>query len=216
VVTLTYSALLNEVLPDAVHVPANLAAATTLVTLARQSGASFADLGLSADKLSAGARAGFAVAAPIVAGIGVAARTPMTRPYFDDARVLRASRRRAAYETAIRIPIGTALGEELLFRGALLGLLERRYSTARAVALSSLLFGLWHVLPAMHSAAENRQDDDDGGPMRTIGLVAGTVAATTAAGVGFALLRLRSGSLLTPVIVHAAVNSSAFMAARSA
>ena len=214
IVTLAYSAALNEMLPEAVHVPANLAAAATVLTLARRAGASYADLGLSSESLSAGARVGFAVSAPIVAGIGVAARAPATGPYFRDERVLPASRRRAAYETAIRIPVGTALGEELLFRGALLGLFRRRYSTAGAVAISSLLFGLWHVLPALQSVAENTPEGTADGSLRTTALVAGTIAATTAAGVGLAMLRLRSGSILAPVIVHAAINSSAFIAAR--
>jgi membrane protease YdiL (CAAX protease family) len=213
-VTLAYSAVLNALLPEAAHVPANLAAAATVVTLARQDGASFADLGLSRDSLGAGARVGFAVAAPIVAGIGLAARAPATGRYFNDARVLGASRRRAAYETAVRIPLGTALGEELLFRGALLGLFGRRYSTAKAVAASSLLFGLWHVLPALQSVADNPPDETADESLRTLALVAGTVAATAAAGVGLAVLRLRSRSILAPVIVHAAINSSAFIAAR--
>jgi hypothetical protein len=175
---------------------------------------SFADLGLSPESLRAGARVGFTVAAPIVAGIGLAARAPVTGPYFSDARVLRASRGRAAYETAIRIPIGTALGEELLFRGALLALFRRRYSTAGAVAISSLLFGCWHLLPALRSGADDSSDRTPDESLRTLALAAGTVAATTVAGVGFAGLRLRSRSILAPVIVHAAINSSAFLAAR--
>jgi hypothetical protein len=157
---------------------------------------------------------GFTVAAPIVAGIGLAARAPVTGPYFSDARVLRASRGRAAYETAIRIPIGTALAEELLFRGALLALFRRRYSTAGAVAVSSLLFGCWHLLPARQSVADNSSGGTADTSLRTLALMVGTVAATTVAGVGFAGLRLRSRSILAPVIVHAAINSSAFIAAR--
>ena len=151
---------------------------------------------------------------PVAGGIGLASAVPRTASYFDDARVLRASRRRAVYETAIRIPIGTALGEELLFRGALLALFGRRYSTVGAVAVSSLLFGLWHVLPTLHSLADNSGESDARGSLHQIALVAGTVAVTTAAGVGLAVLRLRSKSLVAPVIVHAAINSSAFIAAR--
>jgi membrane protease YdiL (CAAX protease family) len=211
--TLAYSAVLNALLPEAAHVPANLAAAATVVTLARRDGASFADLGLSRDSFGAGARVGLTVAAPIVAGIGLAARAPATGRHFNDARVLRASRRRAAYETAVRIPLGTALGEELLFRSALLGLFGRKYPTAGAVAASSLLFGLWHVLPALQSVADNASEGSDES-LRTMAIVAGTVAATAAAGVGLAGLRLRSGSILAPVIVHAAINASAFIAAR--
>ena len=35
--------------------------------------------------------------------------------------------------------------EEILFRGFILGALERAYGAARAIVLSSALFGLWHL-----------------------------------------------------------------------
>ena len=81
-----------------------------------------------------------------------AARRPSTQPLFADYRVRQLSSGRARYEAAIRIPLGTALGEELIFRGALFGLLRRRHSTFTAVTVSSLLFGLWHVLPTRSTA----------------------------------------------------------------
>jgi membrane protease YdiL (CAAX protease family) len=66
----------------------------------------------------------------------------------------------------------------------------------------------------LEGLALNPPEDGDHSVAHKFGVVAGTVAATTAAGVGFSLLRLRSGSVLAPVIVHAAINSSAFIAAR--
>ena len=42
-----------------------------------------------------------------------------------------------------------AAAEEIAFRGALLCLLLRRHRRATAVASSSLLFGLWHLLPTL-------------------------------------------------------------------
>ena len=87
-------------------------------------------------------------------------------------------------------------------------------ATGGAVAVSSLLFGLWHVLPALQSIADNLSDETPDQKLGTLAHVAGTVAATRVAGVGFAILRLRSKSILAPVIVHAAVNSSAFIATR--
>ena len=155
------------------------------------------------------------MAAPIVAGIGLAARAPDTASYFDDARVLRTSRRRAVYETAIRIPIGTALGEELLFRGALLGAVRPPSTRPRAQSrISSLLFGLWHVLPTLHSVADNPPEGHRRRRHARSASSPATLPRPTAAGVAFATLRLRSRSVLTPVIVHAAINSAAFIAAR--
>src|SRR6476660_7215011 len=115
-----YGALLNRLLPDVVHVPANLTAAATSMVAGRGLGLSASDLGLAPSSASAGVRTGLAVAVPLLAGIGVAAAMPATRQFFDDARVRESSH--PYYETALRIPIGTALSEELIFRGALLGL----------------------------------------------------------------------------------------------
>ena len=42
------------------------------------------------------------------------------------------------------------------------------------------------------------------------GQSAGTVLATTVAGVGFGWLRVKSGSLLAPVLAHLATNSLTF------
>jgi hypothetical protein len=49
-----------------------------------------------------------------------------------------------------------AAAEEIAFRGALLGLLLRRHRRATAVASSSLLFGLWHLLPTLPAMRRTR------------------------------------------------------------
>lgn len=54
-----------------------------------------------------------------------------------------------------RIPRGTALGEEAMFRGALLGLFLRRHTRPTAVLASSTRFGLWHVLPTLDTLDAN-------------------------------------------------------------
>ena len=48
----------------------------------------------------------------------------------------------------------------------------------------------------------------------TVGAVLASVAATALAGLGFSWLRFRGDSVVAPVVVHAALNSSAFAAAR--
>ena len=121
------------------------------------------------------------------------------------------------------LPVGGAIdaltlalvaGKEVL-AGALLGLLLQRGSRARAVAVSSILFGCWHVLPTLETLTLNPVGavvGDD--PARTGGAVLAAVAVTAAAGLGFSWLRLRGDSVLAPVVAHAAVNGSAFVAAR--
>jgi uncharacterized protein len=44
--------------------------------------------------------------------------------------------------------------------------------------------------------------------------VLASVLVTTVAGVGFSWLRFRSKSVVAPILVHAALNGSAFVAAR--
>jgi uncharacterized protein len=215
-VTLGYSAVLNRLLPDAVHVPANSGVAAAFMLAARRDGATLDDLGLGPARAGPGIRTGLAYALPTVAAVAVAAAIPTTRRFFSDPRVVQHGDERAAYEVAVRIPIGTALPEELIFRGALFALLRRRGSTARALALSSVLFGLWHVFPALDSLPANATDAARGRvrPGRWVLAASGTVLATTVAGYGFGLLRTRSGSVLAPALVHAALNTSAFVATR--
>ena len=46
-----------------------------------------------------------------------------------------------------------------------------------------------------------------------IGVVVGTLAVTTVAGAAFGWLRLRSGSVIAPMMAHLATNSFAYVAA---
>jgi membrane protease YdiL (CAAX protease family) len=113
------------------------------------------------------------------------------------------------WRALVVIPVGTVVLEELAFRGVLLGLLQRITTTARAVAVSSVLFGLWHV-PGVVSG---RAADDSVAVVAAVAL--GTVAATTIAGALFTWLRLRSGSLVAPVLAHIGTNSVTFVVAWS-
>jgi CAAX prenyl protease-like protein len=85
-----------------------------------------------------------------------------------------------------------------------------------AASMNSILFGVWHVLPTLHTlrlnpaAASVRRD-----PMRMGGAILAAVASTALAGYGLAWLRFRSGSLAAPAVVHASLNAIAYLAARS-
>jgi hypothetical protein len=69
-----------------------------------------------------------------------------------------------------------------------------------ATGVSSVLFGVWHVLPALDLARTNTvlRADTGNGRRRILLTVLGTVALTTVAGIVFAELRRASGSLLPP------------------
>ncbi len=212
-----YSIVLNTVVPLWAHVPAGLAAATGLALLARADGASTADLGLRRSDAAGGLRLGALVAVPVAVALAAALALPATRRLLASNPAADAGTARFLYEVCVRIPFGTALVEELVFRGALLAMILRRHGTKTAVAATSALFGLWHVLPTLASLHPDAGGHlTGGGTGGTVVTVAVTVAVTGLAGAGFAWLRLRSGSLLAPVLVHTALNALALSAGRIA
>jgi membrane protease YdiL (CAAX protease family) len=207
----------QHLLPFRARLVSNLGAATAAVLIAHESGIAWSDLGLDRDHLAEGIRWGVGAGAVIIAAVVAAGTSERTRHRFIDARVRGHGPGRAAYELVARIPLETALAEEMIFRSALLGIALQRRSPAAAVATASLLFGLWHVVPtwaefdgsAVGAAAGER-------PSARLGAVVGVVLATAGAGAGFAALRLRSGSVLAPVIAHATLNITTFALARRA
>jgi membrane protease YdiL (CAAX protease family) len=68
--------------------------------------------------------------------------------------------------------------------------------------VAAVLFGLWHVAPALTAAEAAALPDG-----AVWAAVAGTVLFTAASGVGLSWLRHRTGSLLPPMAVHLATNS---------
>jgi uncharacterized protein len=197
----------NLVLPGSLYVPANLAVAAALVALAHRAGLGTAELGLERRRVPAGLAAGLAAATVVAVALAVASTVPAVEEAFEAAELDADGTFDRWFVPLVRIPLGTAVFEEVLFRSVILGALLRRHCPRTAVVVSSALFGLWHVVPASESA---------GADLAGIAEVLGTVAATAVAGVAFALLRLRSGSVVAPVLAHAAVNSGAYVAALAA
>jgi membrane protease YdiL (CAAX protease family) len=153
----------------------------------------------------AGVRYGGAVLGAVLVGIVALAAIPTTAHLLRDGRVL-LDGPAMAFRVLVDIPLGTVLLEELAFRGTLFGLLRDRWDARVAVVASSLIFGLWHVAGVVGGAG--------GASAAQVALaVAGTLVATTVAGLGFAWLRVRSQSLVAPVLAHIATNSLTFAAA---
>ena len=204
----------NRRLPASVYVPVNVAVAGALVGLGRWGGASWADLGLDREHVRDGLLIGAAVSGLTVYAASEAIARPKLHQWFADERVISLPRREALYQAIVRIPVGTALAEELTFRGALTGLSLRQRSWPWTAAATSVLFGLWHILPVTDTLSKMPlgQVAIDAGRPRSA--VATGVAGTGLAGLGFAFLRWSSGSVIAPTMLHAAVNVSAFAAAR--
>jgi len=182
-------------------------AAELAVLLVRRSGAGWGALGLRREDVGSGLRWGLGAIVPIAAVVATGVALTVTRKYFVDDKFLHESTARTLYELFVRIPLGTALAEELIFRAALLGLYLRRHTFWKAAALSSLVFGFWHVLPAMGSVTSNAAGQNLATPAARAAGVLATVLATAAAGLVFCWLRRRSRSVVAPWITHASLNS---------
>ena len=212
---LGYGVLVNRVVPNELYVPVNLAAAGAAVAAAHALGASWRDLGLARDRMTAGLRLGGLTRLPIAAVVALGLAIPWTREFFRDPTIVDASTAEAVYTLLLRIPFGTALAEELIFRGALLGLFLQRHRPWVAVALSSAVFGLWHVLPTLSSLDTNPGAAATAGSvLLQAGAVALVVLATGFAGAFFSWLRLRSGSILAPWLTHTGLNSIGYLGSR--
>ena len=201
----------NRLLPDWAYVPWGIGIVVVLLAIAAWDRCGPDELGLGRATWGSGFRLGGAVFAAVLAGYLIALAIPATREFFDDARVRDAGTGEFLYQVIVRIPVGTVLVEELAFRGVLLALLMRRTTVRWAVLASSALFGLWHVLPAIGIEEANPLLADWlGAGIGPVLAVVGAVLGTTAAGLVFCWLRLRSASLLAPVLLHVATNSLGF------
>jgi membrane protease YdiL (CAAX protease family) len=135
------------------------------------------------------------------------------RPLLTDARVAGLGAGEVAYRALVHVPLGTVLWEELAFRGVLLAALARVLTLRAAVAVSAAVFGVWHVRPTLSAVAVN---DLVSGPLLVWSTVLLGCAATALAGILLAWLRLRTGSLLAPALLHLATNSLGTLAAAAA
>lgn len=187
------------------HLVFNAAMAAVFAALGVVGGLDLAGFGLARRQVRGGLVYGGAVFAVIALGLALVAVVPLTADLLQDDRVL-VDRPGMLFQVLVEIPLGTVLLEELAFRGTLLGLLRKRLSTRAAVLVSSGIFGLWHIAGVVN---------DSGGDtaLGVAGAVVGTLVATTIAGIGFAWLRVRSDSLLAPMLAHLATNSLTYAAA---
>lgn len=193
--------------PRRAHLLTGPLAAAVLLLVGRAAGLSWTQLGLGADSLLRGLRWGGVCAAIVVAGYAVALAVPALHRFFLDTRY-RLGLRPAFGAAFLSVPLGTVVFEEVAFRGVLWALVEEKAGAAWATAVTAVLFGLWHVLPALDLARTNSAVAGSGRRTRLAVAVAGTVLFTTAAGVLFAELRRRSGSLLAPMLLHWATNAA--------
>lgn len=195
----------NRIAPDA-DVAIGLAFTVLLLVLAGLGGLDAHDLGLSRDTWTRGVRWGLGAVGLLLLVYALALALGPVRDSLDQpddptiAHVL--------LTALLVIPLATVIPEELAFRGLLWGRLSRDHGTRTATTVSSALFGLWHLLPALALGPANEAIVDvvGDGVAGTAARILGTLAFTAGAGVVFCELRRRSGSLLAPILLHWAVN----------
>jgi len=184
-----------------------------LVLIAWSTGATRADLGLEPADMPAGVRYGAGAAGIILLVLIVAAVIPAANGFLHDSRA-QISGGRLLYELAVPILLLTAVPEEFAFRGVLLGSAVRLWGPWRASLITSALFGLWHIAPTLHTMSGNAEVASASASLAgQVLVVLGSVAVTFLAGLAFCWLRLRSGSLIAPVIAHVATNGLALTVA---
>lgn len=210
VVTLVLTAAVNVVrsewVPDLFDPWITIALGVAIAGVALAASMTADELGLARSSVGSGLRWGLGVVAVIAVGLAIAVLVPGLNDLLDDDRADIALRS-MLWRVLVVIPVATVLVEELLFRGVLLGLLQRLLSPVRALVTCAVVFGLWHLLPVWRGGGAG---DLAGG---SIGAVAGTFVATFVAGLGFGWLRQRSGSLVAPICAHIGTNSLTFAAA---
>ena len=203
----------NEVLDDVWHIPFNLGILAVALLIARRAGTTWTSMGLRTDRLGRGVAVGGIVMAVIAIGMVIAIAIPDTRELFRDDRVIENSVGWVLFQALLRIPLATALYEEVLFRGIVFGMLARRNSPLVAALWTSVLFGFWHILPTLDTLETNPAGDLFSGIVGLIIAVLGAVGGTMLAGLGFLWIRLFANSTAAPVLAHIGTNSFAMIAA---
>ncbi|BBH69083.1 hypothetical protein ACTI_57680 [Actinoplanes sp. OR16] len=214
VVVLVAVNVANKFGPPGTGLVAGPVVALGLLLLGRRAGLTWHDLGLSPRTLTRGSKyaAGAVLAVAVV--YGIAAAVPATRPAFQDGRY--DLNPHSVLQTAfLVIPLGTVLLEEVAFRGVLHGLVNRHRGAVWASVVSSVLFGMWHILPSLRLAEANKAIGAavGGGAAGQVLAVAGAVAFTALAGLLLCELRRRSGSLLAAAALHWATNGMGLLVA---
>ena len=100
------------------------------------------------------------------------------------------------FRLLVGIPVGTALCEELIFRGVLLAAWDSVVRRPASTAATSAMFGLWHV------AAEAQRLGGFSAAM-----LSGVAATTAVSAFVLCPLRRRTGDLVAPTVLHSTVNA---------
>lgn len=113
-----------------------------------------------------------------------------------------------AYHLLLRIPVGTALFEEVAFRGVLYGLLAQRLPSLPTLLVSGGAFALWHIGPILVRLQVHQVH----GFWPLAWQWAGGLGGTFLGGLLLGSLRWGTGSLTGSVVAHALLNDLGLLA----
>lgn len=208
-----YNLIQNRLLPGSLYVPANIAVSAALVALARRNGSSWADLGMDPAQAPNGLRLGAGFAGAVGLGALLSVSNPAVRSKLLDERAANQDAADILYHTLVRFPLGTAIFEEVVFRGVVEAVWSRDGAGGRdGEVAAAILFGLWHIVPTNDALASNPATTE----LKSRGSKGTAVAAgavvTAIASLGFSRLRKWSGSLVAPWLAHTAISCASYLA----
>jgi membrane protease YdiL (CAAX protease family) len=189
------------------------AAALGLLVLLKSRGLGWSELGLGREHWKTGVWYAVGAVVLVLTVLAVGALLPWTRPMFMNNHYATVSG--ALIASMVIIPLQTVIPEEIAFRGALHGTLDRAWGFRGVAAAGSMLFALWHIATSLGLTSNNvgfTRLFGAGFLGEVIGILL-AVVATGVAGFVFTWLRKRSGSLIAPIALHWSLNGLGALAA---
>ena len=207
----SYNLVQNTLLIDRGYVTGNVAVTSGALAWARRAGSDWDDLGLDPETSVLGFGVG-AVVSGVAAGLVWAVRdTGLARSLLADERVAGLGRDEMWRRVLIRFPLGTALFEEVVFRGVVPSAFPT-LTPWRSDLISATAFAFWHVIPASRTLAANPRARSWGRGRKTAAVIAGCVTAGLG-GLALSGLRRSSSSLVAPWLAHTTFNALTLLVA---
>ena len=198
----------NRVAPQTHYLLWSFGGSVLLLAIGLLDGNSWTDMGLGWSYLLPGLLWAAACIGLVTGVYLVGSAFRRTRTAFHDERMSELSGGRVVFQALVEVPFGTVLLEEIAFRAVLFSMLVRRFGLVWGIVISSVIFGLWHILPSIGTHEQNPALGSVVGEGRRGNILAVllSVLTTSVAGVVFAGLRMLSGSVLAPMGLHWATN----------
>ncbi|HEX5695057.1 MAG TPA: CPBP family intramembrane glutamic endopeptidase [Acidimicrobiia bacterium] len=205
----------NTVLNERGYVTGNLVVSGLLVGVGRASGLGWEEMGLHPGDVRRGLRIGGWASAAMGTVALLALGHPRARALLRDERATGATARAVWRRALLRFPVGTALFEEVAFRGVVPALFRQTHHPVAAEALAGAVFAAWHVIPTGRALAGNPLRLELPRARRILVIGGGSVVAGTAT-IPLGWARRVTGGLLAPWLIHSSFNSLSYLAAVAA